>query len=171
MVASWAGDACQAIARSWAMRWGELRPPAVTERQDCYHFGALSIPASRNVAWVVRSKMPLKIAIDRKQSEFEIQADALRLLAETLGPDYIVRGEYTYRGCRFDIAIFRADTRDLVCTIEVKKDCSKGWTRKRSTIRQTTKYQRATGRPCIALNEATMHSAIALLKKRLAVSA
>ena len=63
----------------------------------------------------------MKIAKERRPSEFETQAKALHTLREILGDNYIVAGEYDYRGCRFDIAIFKADSRDLVCTIEIKR--------------------------------------------------
>jgi hypothetical protein len=106
----------------------------------------------------------MKIAVERARSEFEIQAEAIALLKEALGPGYI-RGEYTYRQCRFDVAIFKAESRDLVCTIEIKK---RGGVNKHH--RQTNKYHRATGKPCVLLTEATMHGAIGALKTRLAAS-
>jgi len=111
--------------------------------------------------------MALKIAVEKSKSEFEIQAEAYRLLSEALGEKYLVRGEYTYRGCRFDLAIFDAASRDLICTIEIKRTKTKGWTRKASHVRQTTRYQRATGKPCLLLNEATMRSAVQQIKARL----
>jgi|SRR6185369_12211867 len=105
----------------------------------------------------------IKIAVDRPKSEHEIQAEAVALLKEALGSAYIVRAEYTYRDCRFDIAIFRADDREMVCTIEVKK---RGGVNKHH--KQTNRYHRATGRPCVLLTEATMRGAIGALKTRLA---
>lgn len=107
----------------------------------------------------------IKIAIDRPKSEHEIHAEAVTLLKEALGAAYIVRAEYTFRNCRFDIAVFRADDRELVCTIEIKK---RGGVNKHH--KQTNRYQRATGKPCVLLTEATMRVAIGALKTRLAVS-
>lgn len=104
----------------------------------------------------------MKIAIERAKSEFEIQAEAIALLKEALGPAYIVRGEYTYGRCRFDVAIFKAESRDLVCTIEIKK---RGGVNKHH--KQTNKYHRATGKPCVLLTESTMRFAIGALKTRL----
>jgi len=106
----------------------------------------------------------MKIAIERAKTEFEIQAEAVALLKDALGPSYIVRGEYSYRGCRFDVAIFKTESRDLVCTIEIKK---RGGMRKHH--RQLNKYHRATGLPCVLLTEHTMKSAIGALKTRLSV--
>lgn len=105
----------------------------------------------------------MKIAINRPKSEFEIQAEAIALLVETLGPSYIVRGEYTYRGCRFDIAIFRAEDRELVCTLEIKK---RGGMNRHH--RQVNKYSRATNKPCVLLNEQTLRQSIDTIKRRLA---
>lgn len=107
----------------------------------------------------------MKIAIERAKSEFEIQAEAIALLKEALGPNYIVREEYTYARCRFDVAVFKADDRELVCTIEIKK---RGGVNKHH--KQTNRYHRATGRPCVLLTEATMYAAIGAIKTRLAAS-
>lgn len=107
----------------------------------------------------------MKIAIEKAKTEFEIQSEAIALLKEALGPSYIVRGEYTYRRCRFDVAIFKADSRDLVCTIEIKK---RGGVNKHH--KQTNKYHRATGKPCVLLTEATMLGAIGALRTRLAAN-
>lgn len=107
----------------------------------------------------------MKIAVERARSEFEIQAEAIALLKEALGPAYLVRGEYTYRRCRFDVAIFNAESRDLVCTIEIKK---RGGVNKHH--KQTNKYHRATGKPCVLLTEATMRGAIGALKTRLSTA-
>ena len=106
--------------------------------------------------------MAVKIAVNRPKTEFEVQSEAIALLKDALGPSYIVRGEYSYRGCRFDIAIFHSDSRDLVCTIEVKK---RGGQRKHG--KQTTRYHRATNKPCVLLTQHTMHQAIGALKARL----
>ena len=104
----------------------------------------------------------MKIAVNKPKSEFEIQAEAIVMLKDALGPSYIVRGEYTYRGCRFDIAVFHAKSRDLVCTIEIKK---RGGQKKHG--KQTTRYHRATNKPCVLLTQHTMRHAIGVLKMRL----
>jgi len=104
----------------------------------------------------------MKIGKDRPKSEFEVQSEAIELLKNALGDDYIVRGEYAYRGCRFDIAVFRSSDRELVCTIEVKK---RGGMRKHH--QQVNRYFRATNKPCVLLNEHTMRFAIGQLKTRL----
>jgi RecB family endonuclease NucS len=104
----------------------------------------------------------MKIAKNKPKSEFEVQAEAISLLKEALGEDYIVRGEYSYRNCRFDIAVFRSDSRDLVCTVEIKR---RGGMRKNH--KQINRYFRATNKPCILLTEHTMHFAIDALKTRL----
>jgi hypothetical protein len=103
----------------------------------------------------------VKIAKERHKTEFEIQAEAMRLLEDALGPNYIVRGEYSYHGCRFDLAIFRADSRDLVCTVEIKKRGGK------KHAKQTNRYHWATGKPCVLLTEDTMRFGIGSLATRL----
>ena len=108
--------------------------------------------------------MTIKIAKERPQSEYEIQREAHSLLTEALGVAYIVRGEYAYGGCIFDLAIFNAETRDLVCTVEIKR---KKYNRKARTVAQTNKYHRRTGKPCILLTDKTMRGAIAYLKNNL----
>jgi len=107
----------------------------------------------------------MKIALERPKSEFEVQAEAITLLKEVLGEKYIVRGEYAIKRLRFDIAIFRSEDRELVCTIEIKKS---GGTRKHQ--KQLSKYYWATGKPCILLTQHTMHSAVRALKNRLGAS-
>lgn len=110
--------------------------------------------------------MVVKMSKKLGPSEYEIQREAHTLLSEALGENYIVRGEYTHRGCRFDLAIFLAKTSELVCTIEIKRRRG-NQNGKLKTRRQTTKYYRATNKPCILLTDKTMHSAIAALKKQL----
>lgn len=108
----------------------------------------------------------IKIAKDRKPSEYELQREAHTLLIDALGDHFIVRGEYTYGGCKFDLAVFNAETRDLICTIEIKRKIG-GPNKKHAAIKQTNKYHRRTDKPCILLTEGSMHSAIAYLKKNL----
>lgn len=108
----------------------------------------------------------MKIAKNKALTEFEVQALALSLLRDALGEEYIVRGEYHYRGCRFDLAIFCAESRDLICTIEVKKRVNRTG-RKASTRAQIRKYEAATGRPCVLLHEGNVHGVVAALRGRI----
>jgi hypothetical protein len=105
----------------------------------------------------------MKIAKSKKKSEFELQAEAMILLKASLGDSYIVRGEYVYRRCRFDLAIFRVADRELICTIEIKP---RGGMKKHH--KQINRYHRATGKPCVLLNEDNMYAAIAALKAHFA---
>ena len=61
----------------------------------------------------------------KQWTEFEVQSLAFGILRKNLYPDYLVRGEYKFPGCRVDIAIFKAHKdRDpeLKLVIEVKKN-------------------------------------------------
>lgn len=106
--------------------------------------------------------MTIVIAKNKRLSEFEIQAKALALLKDVLGDEYIIRGEYNYRGCRFDLAIFKAATRELICTIEIKKRTNRTG-RKLTTIRQIHRYEAATRKPCILLHEGNLDQVVAHL--------
>jgi hypothetical protein len=112
----------------------------------------------------------LKIAKDKALSEFEVQALALSSLKEALGDGYIVRGEYSYQGCRFDLAIFDIKTRELICTIEIKK-YTKNRGEKRQAARQARNYEVTTGRPCILLHEGNLQSMVAAVRARMTTAA
>ena len=85
-------------------------------------------------------------AYKQRWSEFEVQSLAYGILRKHLYPQFLVRGEYKFDGCRTDIAIFQASPEQqptLKLIIEVKK--SKDGT----TIAQGERYERLLGVPCI----------------------
>lgn len=84
--------------------------------------------------------------------EFEVQARLFSELPKILGDGFIVRPEVSFNGCRFDLAIFEAESRNLVCVIEVKRRAGNK-PGKLSTQRQISKYQMATGKPCILVHD------------------
>jgi hypothetical protein len=82
----------------------------------------------------------------KQWTEFEVQSLAFSILRKNLYPDYLVRGEYKFPGCRIDIAVFKAhEDRDpeLKFVIEVKKS-STG-----TGVGQQERYQHLLGVPCI----------------------
>lgn len=82
----------------------------------------------------------------KQWSEFEVQALAYGILRKNLYPDYLVRGEYKFEKCRFDIAIFKAHPEkepELRLVIEVKKNPN-GY-----TTTQGSRYSDAAGVPCL----------------------
>lgn len=107
----------------------------------------------------------MKLAKDRKLTEFEVQAEAMELLRDVLGNRFIIRGEYAYQNCRFDLAIFDANTRNLICTIELKQKTNRPG-RNLQTRRQIRKYESVTGKPCILLHEGNLYQAVRRLKDR-----
>lgn len=79
-------------------------------------------------------------------SEFEVQSLAFSILRKNLYPDYLVRGEYKFPGCRVDIAIFKAHKDrepELKAIVEVKK------TQNGVSENQGQRYTHLTGVPCI----------------------
>lgn len=82
----------------------------------------------------------------KQWTEFEVQSLAYGLLRKNLYPEYLVRGEYKFPGCRVDIAIFKAHKdRDpeLKLVIEVKKSENS------SSESQKIKYEGILNVPCI----------------------
>lgn len=82
----------------------------------------------------------------KQWSEFEVQALAYSILRKNLYPDYLVRGEYKFEKCRFDIAIFKAHKEkepELKLVLEVKRSPI-GY-----TTAQGSRYSEATGVPCL----------------------
>lgn len=82
----------------------------------------------------------------KQWSEFEVQALAYSILRKNLYPNYLVRGEYKFTGCRVDIAIFKAHSDkepELKLIVEIKKSPNGTGTG------QQTRYQHLTGVPCI----------------------
>lgn len=82
----------------------------------------------------------------QRWSEFEVQSLAYGILRKHLYPDFLVRGEYNFPGCRVDIAIFRAHKDkdpELLLVIEVKKSA------KSTTISQGARYSTFLNVPCI----------------------
>lgn len=111
----------------------------------------------------------MKTTKERHLSEFEIQSYLFHQLTNVLGTGYIVRGEVTHGSCRFDLAIFDAHSRKLLCTLETKKrhgNKNSKW----STINQISKYQTATGKPCILVTDKNMYSIVSAVRARLARS-
>lgn len=109
----------------------------------------------------------MKIAKDAKISEFEVQAKLFYGLREILGDRYLVKGEVTYNGCRFDLAIFHAETRSLICTLEVKGSMRKPGKRPR-VQRQLARYRIATGKDCILVSARNADAILAALRARFA---
>lgn len=82
----------------------------------------------------------------KQWSEFEVQSLAYSILRKNLYPDYLVRGEYKFETCRFDIAVFKAhpdQEPELKLVIEVKKSPT-GW-----TTAQASRYSDVAKVPCI----------------------
>lgn len=82
----------------------------------------------------------------QKWTEFEVQALAYGILRKNLYPKYLIRGEYSFEGCRIDIAIFKAypdKEPQLALVIEVKK------TNLGTSTNQGTRYETLLGVPCI----------------------
>lgn len=82
----------------------------------------------------------------KQWSEFEVQALAYGILRKNLYPNYLVRGEYKFETCRFDIAIFKAHPDkepELKVVLEIKKS-PKG-----HSISQGERYESAAGVPCV----------------------
>ena len=107
----------------------------------------------------------MKIAKFKGPSEFEIQSKIMNALPSLLGDGFIVRGEYKYHNCIFDIAIFNAGKRNLICTIEVKKRVG-NQNGKNATINQLNKYQRRTGKPCILVTDKNVDQVLMAVKNR-----
>lgn len=83
---------------------------------------------------------------NKQWSEFEVQALAYSILRKNLYPNYLVRGEYKFQTCRFDIAIFKAHKNsdpELKVVLEVKKNS------KSKTTSQGERYTSVAGVPCI----------------------
>lgn len=81
-----------------------------------------------------------------KWTEFEVQSLAFGILRKNLYPEYLVRGEYKFPGCRVDIAIFKAHKDrepELKLIVEIKKS-TEGYSTK-----QAERYTHLTGVPCI----------------------
>lgn len=79
-------------------------------------------------------------------SEFEVQALAFSILRKNLYPEYLVRGEYKFPGCRVDIAIFKAHKDkepELKLIVEIKKNPMSYATS------QGERYTHLTGVPCV----------------------
>lgn len=110
----------------------------------------------------------MKVAEKRHRTEFEVQADAYFMLKEALGDGYRVHAEYTYNGCRFDLAVFDAQTRDLICTLEIKKKVPK---KHRETREQIRRYECATGKPSILVTDNSLRHVIAHLKRGMQIRA
>jgi hypothetical protein len=82
----------------------------------------------------------------KQWTEFEVQSLAYGLLRKNLYPDYLVRGEYKFPGCRVDIAIFKAHKDkepELKLVVEVKKS------ERSSSETQKIKYEALLNVPCI----------------------
>lgn len=80
-------------------------------------------------------------------SEFEVQSLAYNKLR---GAFPRVRGEYKHpeaKGCRFDLAVFDIDD-TLLCVVEIKRNVSK---RQRTGVKQKSRYEEATGVPCVMI--------------------
>lgn len=85
-------------------------------------------------------------------SEFEVQSLAFSILRKHLYPQFLVRGEYKFDGCRVDIAVFKAHKDrepELKLVIEVKKN-PKG-----TTESQGIRYQDLLGVPCLYVRGST----------------
>lgn len=79
-------------------------------------------------------------------TEFEVQSLAFSILRKHLYPNYLVRGEYKFPGCRVDIAIFKAHfdkEPELKLILEIKKSETGTGTG------QQIRYQELCGAPCI----------------------
>ncbi len=94
----------------------------------------------------------MKVAKNPKVMEFEVQARLFAELPKILGEGFIVRPEVSYNGCRFDLAVFESVSRNLVCVIEVKRRAGNK-PGKLKTQKQISKYQAATGKPCILVHD------------------
>lgn len=82
----------------------------------------------------------------KQWSEFEVQALAYGILRKNLYPNYLVRGEYKFETCRFDIAVFKAHPDkepELKVVIEVKKS-PKG-----TSTSQGVRYSEIGDVPCV----------------------
>ena len=82
----------------------------------------------------------------KQWSEFEVQSLAFGILRKNLYPDYFIRGEYKFPGCRVDIAIFQPQPEGdpiLKLVVEVKKIAHGTGTW------QKTRYESLLGVPCI----------------------
>lgn len=85
-------------------------------------------------------------------SEFEVQSLAFSILRKHLYPQFLIRGEYKFDGCRVDIAIFKAHKDkepELKLVLEVKKS------QQGTTIAQGTRYEEILGVPCIYVRGAS----------------
>ena len=107
----------------------------------------------------------MQISKTPKTSEFEVQAKLFHGLREILGDRYLVKGEVTYNGCRFDLAIFDAETRVLICTLEVKGSIRKPGKRAR-VQRQLSRYRIATGTDCILVSAGNADAVLSALRAR-----
>ena len=79
-------------------------------------------------------------------SEFEVQSLAFGILRKNLYPEYLVRGEYKFPGCRVDIAIFKAHKDkepELKLIVEIKKNPAG------TATAQGERYTHLLGVPCI----------------------
>jgi hypothetical protein len=83
---------------------------------------------------------------NKQWSEFEVQALAYGILRKNLYPNYLVRGEYKFETCRFDIAIFKAN-KDSEPTLKVVLEVKKS--PKGKTTSQGERYTSVAGVPCI----------------------
>jgi len=82
----------------------------------------------------------------KQWSEFEVQALAYSILRKNLYPNYLVRGEYKFEKCRFDIAVFKAN-QGIEPTLKVVLEVKKSPTG--TTTSQGTRYSEAAGVPCV----------------------
>lgn len=84
-------------------------------------------------------------------TEFEVQSLAFSILRKNLYPDYLVRGEYKFPGCRIDIAVFKAhkdQEPELKFVVEIKKNPN-GY-----TTSQGERYTHLLGVPCVYIRGA-----------------
>lgn len=75
------------------------------------------------------------------------------MLRKALYPEFLVRGEYRFRDCRVDIAVFKTtydhSKPELKLIIEVKR------TERDKSTEQQHRYQELLGVPCIYIKGAT----------------
>ena len=82
----------------------------------------------------------------KQWTEFEVQSLAFGILRKTLYPDYLVRGEYKFPGCRVDIAIFKSHKNrdpELKLVVEVKKSTNG------TAEGQKIRYEKLLNVPCV----------------------